>query len=144
MNVAAAWDVPPPGPGVKILTEAVPGVASNDAGTVATSCAAAVDVAAAYEVPSGVVVPPVAVHCTVEHARKLVVLEAVMLSVCAATPASAEVGIIAPVPNAGAASPAAGEDMMNGNPFDVPDEFVTVTTAGVLVAVSIGRIVAVS
>ena len=36
VNVTDA-DVPPPGPGVKILTDAVPGVASNDAGTVATS-----------------------------------------------------------------------------------------------------------
>lgn len=36
VNVAGA-DMPPPGVGVKIFTEAVPGVASNDAGTVATS-----------------------------------------------------------------------------------------------------------
>jgi hypothetical protein len=136
----AAWEVPPPGPGVKILTEAVPGVASNDAGTVATSCAAVVDVAATYEVPRDVV-PPGPLHCTVEHARKLVVLEAVMVSVCAATPARAVVGDIAPVPNVGAARPAAGDDIVNGSAFDVPDEFDTVTAAGVFVAVSPGRIV---
>ena len=54
VNVNPFGLVPPPGPGLKTVTIAIPGEAINDAGTVAEICVAVIEVAARVVVPAAV------------------------------------------------------------------------------------------
>ena len=85
---------------------------------------------------------PLLTHCTTEHGRKLVLLLLVIARLVPALPANALVGESAPDPKAGAGRFAAGDEIVNCSAFDCPAEFDTDTVAGILVAVSVGRIAA--
>ena len=78
VNVSAL-DVPPPGVGLKTVTDAVPAVAMSLAGTAAVNCVAL----------SNVVTKPTPFHLTAEALMKFV---PVTVSVKAAPPAVAEEG----------------------------------------------------
>src|SRR5271163_2900430 len=97
MVKVTAPDVPPPGVGLKTVTEAVPAVAMSPAGTAAVNC-----------VPlTNVVVSPVPFHCTTE--TPLTKFVPVTVSVKPAPPAVAEVGKIVASVGAGF-----GPVMVNG------------------------------
>lgn len=135
--------MPPPGPGVNNLTEALPGVRRSVDGTVARSWAGVVDVAGTYVVASDVVTLPLLTHSTTEHGTKLVVVFPVMVRMSPALPARALVGDSEPDPRVGGERFEVGVEMVNCSEFDVPAELDAETIAVALEAVSTGKIPAV-
>jgi hypothetical protein len=111
-----AFDVPPPGPGVKTVT----GIAS-EAGPALTTSAAEIE-ALSPVTPTKVVVRGLPFHCTTEHGSKLLFLSSFTVRINPADPPFALVGesdVMVGVARVAGGVSVAGETSVNGAEFDV-------------------------